>query len=110
MLHPQYTIMVLAPLVKLISQHSINRLKLKLLTNWLNIFKLSAKTSTPATLSNGGGDNVKIGPTSTAWFVMFFVFPVCTAMFSMDVLKHLPSGSAVAVEQIFSGGRDTISV
>ena len=52
---------------------------------------------------------MKIGPTCTALHVTFFAFQVCSISSYSHSAVYTFLGSAVAVEHIFSNGRDTIS-
>ena len=58
---------------------------------------------------DGGGVNVKIGPTCTALHATFFAFQVCSILSYSHSAVYIFLGSAVAVECIFSSSRDTIS-
>ena len=53
---------------------------------------------------------MRIGLTSTILLAIFFVSQVCCLLSSYNSSFHMFLGSAVAVERIFSSGRDTISV
>jgi len=93
-----------------ISQHAMRWSFLIQLTNWMNIWRSSARISRNAIHLDGGGANARIGPTCTALPVTFFAFQVrCILSYShSSVYPFL--GSAVAVECIFSSSRDTISI
>jgi len=53
---------------------------------------------------------VRIGLTCTILLAIFFVFQVCSTLSFCHSSVYTLIGSAVAVERIFSSGRDTISI
>ena len=93
-----------------ISQHTMRQSVLMPLMNWKSISRLSIRISRNVIHLGGGGVNVRIGLTCTVLHVIFFVFQVrsTSSYYHSSVYTFL--GSAVAVECIFSSGRDTISI
>jgi hypothetical protein len=57
---------------------------------------------------DGGGANVRIGPTCTALHATFFAFQIRSVLSYSHSAVYTFLGSAVAVKHIFSSGRDTI--
>ena len=80
------------------------------LTSWRNISRSSAKILRNATHLDGGGANTRIGLTCTVWPAIFSVFQVCSTLSFYHSSVYTLLGSAVAVERIFSSGRDTILI
>ena len=93
-----------------ILQHAMRQSVLMPLINWKSISRSSARISRNVICLGGGGANVRIGLTCTILCVIFFVFQVrsTSSYYHSSIYTFL--GSAVAVERIFSGGRDTISI
>ena len=75
----------------------------------MNISRSNARISRSAIHSDGGGASARIGPTCTALHVTFFAFQVRRVLSYSHSYVYTFLGSAVAVERIFSSGRDTIS-
>jgi hypothetical protein len=81
--------------------------------NWKNILNYRLKTSTLAIQFTGGWADEVNFRTSFSWLVTFYAFLVsCLTTLSCVISEVAVSslGSAVAIERIFSGGRDTISL
>ena len=80
--------------------------------NWLNFGTYHRKILTLAIPFNGGMAVVLNSHSSTALFMIFSQSQVIisSTSFLTKLIYHLSSGSVVAVEQIFSGGWDTISL
>ena len=91
-------------------QHTMSQSSLIQLINEKNISRSSGRISRNVTHLDSRGANVRIGLTCTASLVMFFAFQVCSISPYpyLSVYKFL--GSAVAIEQSFSSGKDTISI
>jgi len=58
----------------------------------------------------GGSADALNSQTSFAWLTISYVSPVSCQSHSTSTFLIISPGSAVAVERIFSGGRDTISL
>ena len=80
----------------------------------MNILNSPEKILRPADLFNGGWEDVLNSQTSIGSSVILFSIPGKPSnLLPFELLEtkfNTVLGSAVAVEQIFSGGRDTISL
>jgi hypothetical protein len=79
----------------------------------MNILNSPEKISGIANLFNGGWEDVPNSQTSISSSVIYFLSLVSSFLSSSTYLgltKFNNAGSAVAVKQIFLGGRDTISL
>jgi hypothetical protein len=93
-----------------LSQLGIAEKKSTLPTNWKSILNYQQKISNLATQFSGGlADEVNFCA-SFSWRATFYVFLVSNFNSHNSNLNWSVTGSAVAVERIFSGGRDTISL
>ena len=83
-----------------------------LLMNWPNCGTCHRKILILAIPFNGGTAVMLNSHSSTALFVIFSQSQVIisSTSFLTKLIHHLSLGSAVAVERIFSGGQDTISL
>ena len=93
-----------------ISQHAMRWSFLIQSMNWKSISRSSARISRSAIHLDGGGANARVGPVCTASLVISFAFQVRSILSYSHSSVYPFLGSAVAVERIFSSGRDTISI
>jgi len=93
-----------------ISQHAMRQSVLMPLMNWKSISRSSTRILRNVICLGGGGANVRIGLTCTILHAIFFIFQVCSTSSYYHSSVYTFLGSAVAIEHIFSGGRDTISI
>lgn len=80
------------------------------LMNSKNTSNSLPKISTRVIRFTGGSADALNSQTSFAWLVISCVSPVSCQPYSICTFLIISPGSAVAVERIFSGGRDTISL
>ena len=77
--------------------------------NSRNTSNFLLKASTHAIRFTGGSGDELSSQIYSAWLVIYCVFLVSSQSYIGHIFNISP-GSAVAVERIFSGGRDTISL
>jgi hypothetical protein len=95
------------------SQLDIAEKRITLRTSWKSISNSLRKTSIIVTQSSGGSADKVNFRASFSWRVTFYAYLVSILAHFHQILSVSElsiTGSAVAVERIFSGGRDTISL